>query len=129
MSAASKKAAPRRTPALEWAAASIGLLLTLLMLGAMGWRAWEGRGKAPPSIEVRAERIVAANPGWVVTFTAVNHSPATAANVEIEARAGDATATATLDYVPGKSRQSGGLFFTEDPRGSLELKATGYAEP
>jgi uncharacterized protein (TIGR02588 family) len=127
---ANRKQDSRQTPLLEWIAAAAGVLLTLAMMGAMGWRAWQGHGNRPPDIEIRADEVVRARGGWIVTFTALNHSPSTAAAVEVEGTAGEETAHVTLDYVPGKSRQKGGLFFAEDPRGGgLQLRALGYSEP
>ena len=39
-------------------------------------------------------------------------------------------ATATIDYVPPRSRQSGVLLFSEDPAtGTLEVRPAGYTVP
>ena len=124
-----------RTPLLEWVASGIGLLLTLAILGTIGWEAMQGGGNQPPALEVTVERIVPAGAGHAVEVRVHNGSPATAAEVEIEAtlKQGDrevATSTAVIDYVPGESDRRAGLFFTEDPRAhQLEVRALGYAEP
>jgi uncharacterized protein (TIGR02588 family) len=123
------------TPPLEWLASGIGLVLTLGMLGLIGWQAYQGMEAPPPTISVAAERIVQTDNGFVVEVTARNRSPATAAAVESEGalKQGDqtvATSKAVLDYVPGNSERRGGLFFKEDPRPyQLELRPLGYAEP
>jgi len=125
----------RGAPALEWIASAIGLVLTLAIVGVIGWKAWQGTGSDPPVVEVRAERIVPAGGGWVVEFVAINRSPTSAAAVQIEgtiSRAGRelATSQATLDYLPGRSERGGGLFFDEDPRAQdLRIRALGYADP
>jgi uncharacterized protein (TIGR02588 family) len=123
------------TPPLEWLASGIGLVLTLGMLGLIGWQAYRGTEAPPPTITVVAERIVQTGSGFVVEVIARNRSPTTAAAVEIEGELKQggqtvATSKAILDYVPGNSERRGGLFFKEDPRPyQLELRPLGYAEP
>lgn len=123
------------TPALEWTAAGIGAVLTLGLLGFLGWEAYERPGGTPPVIEVSLRDVVPAGKGYVAEITARNLSSETAAGVDIEgvlSRGGQEVeqAQATLDYVPGQSERRGGLFFSEDPsEGDLELRALGYAEP
>lgn len=122
-------------PALEWIAAALGLLLTLGMLGFIGWNALRDTGTSPPAIEVRVTGIVPAANGYVVEVAAENRSPATAAAVQIEGELKQngrsiATSQTTLDYVPGHSERHGGLFFQLDPRAhQLEVRALGYARP
>lgn len=124
-----------RTPALEWIAAGIGLILTLAMLGFIGHEAWTARPDDPPAVTVQVQRVVPAAGGWVAQFTARNHSAATAAGVLIEAelQSGDRVVDkgqATLDYLPGHSERRGGLFLRADPQAhGMEIRALGYAEP
>lgn len=124
-----------RTPFLEWIAGGIGAILTLTLVGFLGWQAWTNPGDVPPEVTVRLEEVVPAGEGFVVRVAGVNASPETAAVVEIEgvlSRGGEEVerAVATLDYVPGHSEKRGGLFFAEDPReGDLRLRALGYQEP
>ena len=123
------------TPALEWIAAAVGLLLTLAILGAMAWEAWAGGDDQPPAIEIRVERIVPAGSGYVVETVLDNRSPSTAAAVELEGEltrsdGTKATSSATIDYVPGASVRRAGLVFRDDPRrGRLEIRVLGYSEP
>lgn len=123
------------TPVLEWIAAGIGLVLTLAMLGFIGWQAWKGEGEEVPGIEIHVQRIVPAAGGWVVEIAAQNVSAATAAAVQIEGELIKdgrvlATSQVTLDYVPGNSERRGGLLFRKDPRAhDLEMRALGYAKP
>ena len=124
-----------KTPALEWAAAGIGLLLLLALLATIGLEAISGETDEPPAIAVTAGLVAAAPGGYLVEIEATNASGATAASVEVEGAlmAGGAaveTSSLTFDYVPGHSRRKGGLFFAEDPRRHrLELRALGYQEP
>lgn len=123
------------TPALEWIAAGIGLVLTLAMLGFIGWQAWKSTAEERPAIKVDVQRIVPSADGWLVEVAAQNLSAATAAAVQIEGELLDgervvATSQVTLDYVPGNSERRGGLFFREDPEAhGLKVRALGYAEP
>ncbi|WP_306752324.1 TIGR02588 family protein [Paracoccus actinidiae] len=123
------------TPVLEWISAAIGLVLTVAMLGFIGWQAWKHTGEEPPAIKVHVQHILPAGDGYVVEFVAVNLSPATAAAVQIEGELIEgerviATSQVTLDYVPGNSERRGGLFFRENPQGyDLEIRALGYAQP
>lgn len=122
-------------PLLEWIASAIGLVLTLGILGTIGWEAAKNGGDSPPAIAVTVERVVETPAGYVVEVTATNLSPATAAAVQIEGElsgAGGAAVTSgtTIDYVPGQSKRKAGLFFTLDPRAHrLEVRALGYEEP
>jgi uncharacterized protein (TIGR02588 family) len=122
-------------PLLEWIAAGIGLVLTLLIIVVIGREAVSGEAEAPPAIEVRAVSLARTSTGFVVEVAATNRSGATAAAVQIEgALSSDDTAaetsSLTFDYVPGHATRTGGLFFREDPRlHELELRALGYQEP
>ena len=121
-------------PALEWIAVSIGLVLTLGLVGFVGWQALSSSKQEPPRIVVETGKVHPYSGGWVVEVTARNLSGTTAAGVEIEGTLtledGETTATATLDYVPGHSTREAGLFLTEDPRtGQLKVQARGYAAP
>lgn len=120
---------------LEWVSAAIGLLITLALLGVVGWQAYNQSGDVPPAVEVRVDRIVPVASGYVVELTASNRSPTTASNIEIEGELTEsgrpvATSRASLDYVPGRSERRGGLFFDRDPRAyQLDVRALGYATP
>lgn len=130
-----KRRNPAGTPLLEWIASGIGLLLTLGLLAVIGAEALDHDPEQLPVIEVVAGRVVATGSGFVVAIEAVNRSGGTAAAVEIEGalKSGETaieTSSAVFDYVPGYSRRSGGLFFTQDPRRHrLELRALGYQAP
>lgn len=124
-----------RTPLLEWIAAGIGLLLTLMMLGVIGREALNGETEQVPVIAVAATGIAPAAPGYVLAFEASNKTGGTAAAVEVEATLKDGetiveTSKATLDYVPGHGKAKGGVFFAKDPRRhELEIRALGFQIP
>jgi len=123
------------TPALEWIAAGVGLLLLLAVLGIVGREALSGETEQLPAIEVTVKSVSPAGAGFVVAFEAANSTGGTAAAVEIEGvlKSGETeveTSGATLDYVPGHSAVRGGLFFTKDPRRhAIEVRALGFQTP
>lgn len=131
----SRGKAPSAPPPLEWIAAAIGLLLTLAVLGALGWESANGSGDSPPVIEVSVDRITATPVGYVVEVELHNHASATAAAVEVQgeltkADGTVATSATTIDYVPGESTRNAGLLFEDDPRRHrLEVRALGFSEP
>ena len=133
--ARNRKSPPADIPALEWIAAGIGLLLTLAILGVMAWQAIAGGTEPPPAVEVRIAQVVAVRSGYAVEIELSNHSPATAAGVEVQ---GDLLADGrvvessrmTIDYVPGFSTRRAGLYFRADPRAhALDVRALGYSAP
>lgn len=119
----------------EWLTAALGLVLVVGAIGFLGWEAATGRHE-PPSIEVAVDSVSRlTGGGHLLHFTARNEGDEAAAGVVIE---GELTAggpepmrsQATLDYLPGRSERSGGLFFDADPAsGTLRLRALGYAVP
>lgn len=131
----SRRAERSSPPPLEWIAAAIGLLLTLAVLGALGWESLKGSGNRTPVIETSISGITPTPVGYVVEIELHNRSSVTAAAVEVEgeltkADGTVATSTTTVDYVPGDSRRNAGVFFKDDPRRHrLEVRALGFAEP
>jgi len=123
-----------RTPWLEWAAAGVGLLLTLGVFGAIGWQALHETNTLPV-ISVEVDEAVAIDGGYRIEFRARNTAGATAAQVEILGTlAGDGgeveTSRVILDYIPGHSIRKGGMFFKRDPHlYPLVVRASGFATP
>jgi uncharacterized protein (TIGR02588 family) len=122
------------TPLLEWLASGIGLVLTLGILGFIGWQAFDDAG-APPAIAVEVTRVAPVEGGYRVEFRARNAAGSTASQVEIEGKlAGDGeeaeTGHVVFDYIPSHSVRKGGMFFTREPRPEqLSLRALGFAKP
>lgn len=119
-----------RTSVFEWIVAAAGLLIVLFSIGFVSVEALVSNG-TPPNLEIKNETIRKLPNGYLVEFTVVNLGDTTAANAIIEGKlANGETKTVTIDYVPSKSEQKGGLFFKDDPRlSSLEIQAVGYESP
>lgn len=136
--AAKPAAAPpglgERTPLAEWVAASLGLALTLGVLGFSLWEAVTDANGAP-ALSLEADAAAAAGGGFVIPVTLRNDSNATVASVWIRGvleRDGRPVETrrALLDYAPGKGEVRGGLVFQNDPAAHvLRLTVEGYQEP
>lgn len=125
-----KNAGPDRVPALEWAAAAIGLLLLLGLCFALLREFGGGNDRAVPILSAKIERVIRTPAGFVAEVVVSNRSRQTAAAVQVEGELGDEQASATLDYVPGRSEARGGLIFKDDPRaGPIEVRVVGYELP
>ena len=119
-------------PMLEWIAAGVGLVLASTAIGLTAWDAVFGV-RGPPVIEVRIKRVTPTAHGYVAEIEAHNHGGSPAAQVEIEGviagQRSASTANLTIDYIPQRSRATGGLIFEQDPRvGTLKLRAKGFAD-
>jgi uncharacterized protein (TIGR02588 family) len=118
----------------EWivAVASAALVLALL-----GYLIYDGTRspRAPPDVTVEVDSVQKAGSGYLVVFRARNHGRITAAEVvvegELETDSGKVERSeTTIDYVPARGEQRGGLFFSRDPqRSRLRLRAHGYRDP
>jgi uncharacterized protein (TIGR02588 family) len=121
------------TASLEWIAAAISALLViaaLIVLVRGGLRGDSG----PPRVTVEVDSIVRAGIGYSVEFRAHNAGETTAADLTVEGTVkggeGEEKSEVTIDYLSADGTQSGGLFFTRDPRaGKLEIRPTGYRRP
>lgn len=127
--AAKNKATPdNEQPAvLEWAAAALGLLLTLAALVVVLVEAFSPR--TPPDIDLRVLAIAPAGAGWRVEIEASNRGRATAADLRIEGEVAGETAQTQIAYLPGRGSERATLGFDHDPRGDLELTVRGWTEP
>jgi uncharacterized protein (TIGR02588 family) len=122
------------TSRLEWAAAALG---GVLLISLIGYLAYTGLTAAagPPRIEVRTGKLDQGPGGYIVQFAARNNGESTAAAVKVRGRllTGDQVveeSEAVLDFVPERSEREGGLFFERDPRRhTLSIRAEGYAKP
>ncbi len=118
----------------EWAT---GLVSLLLVLGMIVWIAVEAMTQedVPPSFDVAVTGGAPVEGGFRLEFDILNQGTTTAAGVLVRAEVVQAqqvidTAEVTLDYVPARSKASGGLFLLQDPsRQELRLRAVGYADP
>lgn len=127
-------AAREGTPLLEWAAAALGALVTLFLLGFIAWEAVVGSHAAPAAIALEAGTVHRTAEGFTLEITARNRTDGTAAAVHVEGALGPdgsvEKSEATLSYVPGESERKAALIFREDPRRhALSLRVTGYEKP
>ncbi|MCA1662505.1 MAG: hypothetical protein LC648_10320 [Novosphingobium sp.] len=117
-------------PLLEWVTAGLGALVALALVGVIGWSALNERPDELPRLSVEAGPLEPAGPRRAVRFTVRNDAGRTAKQVQVEGKLGEQTASATLDYVPGRSQESGALLFDAEPGGgTVELRVTGYQLP
>jgi uncharacterized protein (TIGR02588 family) len=120
---------------LEWVAGAVGLVLTLALIGFIGWEAFTRSEGVVPQVRVTLEEIRPIEDGYLAKIVAHNATGQTAQGVEIEGtlmQGGQEVekSTVTLDYIPGGSDAQAGLYFTRDPSaGELQLRALGYAQP
>ena len=127
-----KPAAPR-PPALEWAAAGVGLLLIGLVLALLISQTAAPSG--PPILRIARHAPGSNTAGHTVEVEIANDGAAAASAIVVEGvlrRQGAVAETAevTLDYVPARSTRKATLVFQADPTtGALELRVKGYVEP
>ena len=89
-----------------------------------------GNDRDVPMLSAEIERVTRTPAGYVADVVVTNRSRQTAAAVQVEGKLGDEQASATLDYVPGRSEARGGLIFTGDPgAGAGEVRIVGYELP
>lgn len=127
------KGAPT-TSVSEWIVASFSAALVLALLGFL---VYEGvrSPEMPPDVTVEVDSIQKAGSGYLVLFRARNSGRTTAAEVLVEGELEDGSgkverSETTIDYVPARGEQHGGLYFRGDPqRSRLRLRAHGYRDP
>jgi len=120
-----KKPAPVR-PVLQWAVAALGGLITLAVVAVVLWGAMQP--SRPPALSARIVAVETTPAGHVAEVEVRNDGLDTAAAVDIEGVLGDQTATATLDYVPGRGHAKAYLRFDEDPR-TAAVSVKGWSAP
>ena len=122
-------------PLIEWIAGGTGLVLTLVLLGFVGWQAVRSPEETVPEIDVQVTSISPAGEGFLVEIVASNHATQTAAGVQVEGVISGAAgsierSSTTFDYLPGHSEARGGLFFRSNPADEgVSLRALGYHQP
>lgn len=116
-------------PALEWAAAGLGALIALVILGTIGWQALAGRDDPVPLLAVRVESVTVAGRDHVATVNVTNASGRTAAAVHVEGKIGEQTSSAVIDYVPGNGEAKAALIFADPAPGPIAARVTGYEHP
>jgi uncharacterized protein (TIGR02588 family) len=131
--AAPIKGAPT-TSVSEWIVAIFSAALVLALLGFL---VYEGvrSPKTPADVTIEVDSIQKAGPGYLVLFRARNGGRTTAAEVLVEGELEEDSgkierSETTIDYVPARGEQHGGLYFRADPqRSRLRIRAHGYRDP
>jgi|GEM_PF-184893 len=126
-SAAARKTVAAR-PVLQWIGAGLGMLVTL---GAIGVILVEAMAPARPvAFSVAVREVRPTEGGWIAEVEVGNRGSTAAAGVTLEGMAGEQTAAATLDYVPGDGEATAFLRFPRDPRTAPPVVVvTGWSEP
>jgi uncharacterized protein (TIGR02588 family) len=121
-------------PPAEWAAAAVGLMIVLTILGFLLMKAVQD-SESPPDISIKVVGIEAQQGKYLVRLQVFNNGGSTAAQVAVEGTVEPQNSEIqrsqlTLDYVPAHSKRGAGLFFTTDPmKARLEVRAVGYQTP
>jgi uncharacterized protein (TIGR02588 family) len=121
-------------PIWEWIVAAIGFILVAGVIGFLLYEA-VGGNRLPPDVKLSVDSVVQTRNGYLAKITAVNEGGMTAAGVVIEGELSRGAepverSWTTIDYLPPRSEQRGGLFFTRDPlQFELQVRPFGYVEP
>ena len=131
----SKKSLTEQTPALEWLAAAIGLVLVAGTIGFLIYSAVT-KENTPPKLSVKADSVTKSESGFLVKFTLHNDGENNAAQVVVEGKITEGekdleTSSVTIDYSPANSQREGALLFTKEPKNgeNFQLRALGYQKP
>ena len=128
------RARQKETPVWEWIIAAFGLVLVVVAIGIIAYRA-ATKESTPPILEISDYSIVSVNKGYLVKFRVKNSGSQTAAALMVEGtlKQGEKsveTSTATLTYAPAYSEREGGLFFNNNPNEfEIQIRALGYEKP
>ncbi len=123
-----------KTPALEWLAAAIGLILVVGTLGFLIYSA-ATEPDSPPQLIIREYSVSQNESGYLVNFSLYNDGARNAADVVVEGKITQGgedleTSSVTVDYSPSHSKREGGLIFTKNPKDfEFQIRALGYMKP
>jgi uncharacterized protein (TIGR02588 family) len=120
-----KTIAPR--PVLQWAAAGLGLVITLGAGGVILGEALQPTRPVALSVRVEGERLTRTS--RILDILVTNAGSETAAAVDISGEVGDATASVTLDYVPGDGEVAASLAFPVQASGAPVISVAGWSAP
>lgn len=105
----------------------LGFVLVVGCLAIILWRATST--VQGPDVQLRLIETRASQGQWLAKIEAENMGGDTAAQVEVEGRLGNESASALIDYLPASGRRTVIVGFSSDPRGRLELRTRGWIEP
>jgi uncharacterized protein (TIGR02588 family) len=121
----------------EWAAATLGAAILCAIVVYLIYEGVSRPIESRPLIVVTGGEVVAfPDQGYLVPIRVENRGHTTGAGVGVSGVLLDAEggtveeSTVTFDFVAQHSRESGGLYFTSDPRSfRLVLRVEGYTDP
>lgn len=121
----------------HWVEWLTGAFCTLLVAAMLGWIGYDIYRYQPEEarFEISVTGVEEQLGQYRVKFDIRNLSMTTAAQVQVRGDlqqngATQESADVTFDYVASESRDTGTLFFRNDPRsGTLNLDVAGYTEP
>jgi uncharacterized protein (TIGR02588 family) len=119
---------------IEWATGMISAILVIVMIGWVAWQALTEE-EQEPKFTVAVTEKGAVEGGYRVTFDVSNTATKTASAVVVRGEILDGSnsvesADVTFDYVPGGSKSSGAVLFSQDPGvRPLRIRAIGYTDP
>lgn len=122
-----------QTPPWEKALGITGLLLLLSGIIYLGWAAINAEDTTP-DVLFNIKKISPVSKGFLVEVEVTNTGAQSLASVYLEGHLrsdGETEISHTqLDYLPSRSMNYVGFFFSADPRaGALEFKPSGYQRP
>ena len=119
---------------LEWSVFGVSSVFLLVLMGFLGWSAWNHTG-APAHIVTRMEEPSKVGKTWQVRVEVENRGDHASEGVEIEVewKAGKQTAHFTLPYAPRAGKRSGCAIFQVLGQevlavSDLEARVVGYEE-
>lgn len=125
---------PKSTPHAERIAGALGVLL---LIGAFGYLLYaEAVSEAiAPDVAIERQAVQPSGDGFVVPLKVHNRNSFSAAKLKIRGElrssgGGVETSETELDYLPGYSSRTAGLFFRHDPAGgALTIFPVSYIKP
>ena len=116
-------------PLAEWFVAGIGLVLLCASMAFLLYKAFKVEDSVP-SISFRVERIVPQDGGALVLAEVANTGGQTVTGLQIVGRAGEEENQAVIDFLPARSSQKFGMFFSTIPdKHTVRFVPGGYQEP
>ncbi|QDP19071.1 hypothetical protein [Sphingomonas xanthus] len=118
-----------RAPLLEWTSAGLGLAVIIALLAILLLDSAKAPEDRIPDLSVTVDQLVPTRSGMAARFVISNASGQTASRVQVEGKAGGESATATVDYVPGRSDAKGVLLFSSATASPPTVRVTGFELP